>query len=118
VRAGKVLLDLKTGGFAPAHRDDLRFYALLETLRLGTPPRIVASYYLDGGRLQTEAVTEDLLRSAVERTVQGAEAIVELRHLGREAVLRPGPPCRWCPVLDTCPTGRTYLEERADQDGW
>src|SRR5690606_13016322 len=37
--AGKVLIDLKTGGFAPAHLDDLRFYALLETLRIGVPPR-------------------------------------------------------------------------------
>src|SRR5690606_30420226 len=36
--ASKVLIDLKTGGFAPSHLDDLRFYALLDTLRLGTPP--------------------------------------------------------------------------------
>ena len=28
--AGKVIIDLKTGGFAPVHREDLRFYALLE----------------------------------------------------------------------------------------
>src|SRR5690606_30617843 len=34
--AGKVLIDLKTGGTRPAHLDDLRFYALVETLRLGT----------------------------------------------------------------------------------
>ena len=60
---GKVLLDLKTGGFGPAHRDDLRFYALVETLRLGVPPRLLATYYLDAARLQQEAVTEELLRS-------------------------------------------------------
>jgi hypothetical protein len=47
--AGKVLIDFKTGGFSPAHIDDLRFYALLETLKIGTPPRLLASYYLEAG---------------------------------------------------------------------
>ena len=118
VRAGKVFLDMKTGGFAPAHRDDLRFYALLETLRLGTPPRIVASYYLDGGRLQVEAITEDVLRAAVERVVGAADAIVDLRFNGRVPVLKAGPPCNWCPALSTCATGRAHLDERLEQEGW
>ena len=48
--AGKVLIDLKTGGFSPQHLDDLRFYALMEAVRLGTPPRRLATYYLDQGR--------------------------------------------------------------------
>src|SRR3954454_18683995 len=38
-RAGKVLIDLKTGGFSPVHLDDLRFYALVETIKVGVPPR-------------------------------------------------------------------------------
>ncbi|MDP1820382.1 MAG: PD-(D/E)XK nuclease family protein [Acidimicrobiales bacterium] len=118
LRAGKVLLDLKTGGFAPAHRDDLRFYALIETLRIGTPPRLLATYYLDGGRLQHETVTEDVLQTAVERVVQGARAVVELRHEERTPVLRPGPPCRWCPLQSTCVDGQRWLEERAELEGW
>jgi hypothetical protein len=117
VRAGKVLIDLKTGGFAPSHRDDLRFYALIETLRLGVPPRLLASYYLDGGRLQEEVVSEDTLAVAFERTVAGADAAVALRHEGREPVLRPGAPCRWCPKRSECDVGQRYLEERADEDG-
>ena len=36
--AGKVIIDFKTGGFSPTHLDDLRFYALLDTLKIGTPP--------------------------------------------------------------------------------
>ena len=32
-RAGKVLVDLKTGRAYPAHREDLRFYALIEAIR-------------------------------------------------------------------------------------
>lgn len=118
LRAGKVLIDLKTGGFAPAHRDDLRFYALIETLRLGTPPRLLATYYLDGGRLQDEAVTEAVLATAVERVVQGAHLVVELRHEAREPVLRPGAPCRWCARRADCDVGRRWLEDRDDRDGW
>ncbi|MDQ2648721.1 MAG: PD-(D/E)XK nuclease family protein [Actinomycetota bacterium] len=118
VRAGKVLLDMKTGRFAGSHQDDLRFYALLETLRLGTPPRALASYYLDAGRLQVELVTENLLVAAAERVIGAANAIVDLRTSEHEPVLKPGPPCNWCPALPTCPTGRTHLDERLDQEGW
>ena len=118
LRAGKVLIDLKTGGFAPGHRDDLRYYALIEALRIGVPPRLVATYYLDGGRLQSEPVTEPLLHSALERVVAGAELALELRRDGREPVLRPGPPCRWCSVRTTCAAGQSWLAERADLDGW
>lgn len=117
-RAGKVLIDLKTGGFAPNHRDDLRFYALIETVRIGVPPRLLATYYLDGGRLQDEAVTDGLLASAVERVVHGVEAAVALRHEAREPVLRPGPPCRWCPQRDDCEVGQRWMEDRDDEGGW
>jgi hypothetical protein len=116
--AGKVVIDLKTGGFAPAHRDDLRFYALVEALRVGTPPRLVGSLYLDSGRLQVEEVTEASLAAAVERTVRGAESIVALTRGEREPVLRPGPPCRWCAVLQECSTGTAWIEERAELEGW
>jgi hypothetical protein len=118
MRAGKVLVDLKTGGFAPNHVEDLRFYALIETLRLGVPPRLLATYYLDGGRLQDEAVSEAVLRSAVERVVAGADAAVALRHEAREPVLRPGMPCRWCPVSADCGTGQRWLQARDEEDGW
>ena len=118
VRAGKVLIDLKTGGFSPTHRDDLRFYALIETLRLGVPPRLLASYYLDGGRLQDEVVSEDTLAVAFERVVDGADAAVSLLHEGREPQLRPGAPCRWCPLRVDCEVGQRFLEARDEQDGW
>lgn len=118
LQAGKVLIDLKTGGFAPGHRDDLRFYALIETLRIGVPPRLLATYYLDGGRLQDEVVTEDLLASTVERVVDGATRAVDLKHDGAEPHLRPGPPCRWCPRQDDCAEGQAWIEEQSERDGW
>lgn len=117
-KAGKVLVDLKTGGFGPRHRDDLRFYALVEMLRLRVPPRLLATYYLDSGRLQSEVVTEDLLEAALERVVDGAAAAVALKHEAREPVLRPGTPCGWCPLRQECDVGQRYLAERDERDGW
>ncbi|HEY6533211.1 MAG TPA: PD-(D/E)XK nuclease family protein [Acidimicrobiales bacterium] len=109
--AGKVIIDLKTGGHSPSHLDDLRFYALVETLRLGTPPRLLASYYLDAGRAQPEAVTEGLLRAAVARTIDGAHILHQLEVGTREPQVRPGPMCRWCPALHRCGPGRAHLGE-------
>jgi len=104
--AGKVLVDLKTGTAKPAHLDDLRFYALVETLRLGTPPLRLGTYYLDQGRLLPEDVSEGLLDSTVARVVAGVNKMVELERKLREPVRRAGPMCRWCPLLDECADGR------------
>lgn len=100
--AGKVLVDLKTGRFRPEHVDDLRFYALLETCRVGTPPRLLCTFLLDEGRPVVEAVTVDVLVAAVRRTTAAATRIVALTRQRDPATLRPGPGCRWCPVRTTC----------------
>lgn len=113
--AGKVLIDLKTGRFAPHHLDDLRFYALLETLRLGVPPRRLTTYYLDKGDFLPEAVTEALLHSTVARVGDGIVKLVELRAARREPVLRAGPTCRWCPQADACETGQAHLASYDDR---
>lgn len=112
--ARKVIVDLKTGRFALHHRDDLRFYALVETLRIGTPPRAVATSYLESGELHVEEVTEDMLATAVARTVDGVERIVGLRFGGDEPVRRPSGGCRWCPLLEQCDVGRAHLDAPAD----
>jgi hypothetical protein len=114
ITAGKVIIDLKTGGFSASHLDDLRFYALVETLRLGTPPRLLASYYLDSGRAHPEAVTESLLHAAVARTVDGALILHQLDVGTRQPVVRPGRTCRWCPALPGCGPGRAHLGEDDD----
>ena len=115
--AGKVLIDLKTGGFSPDHIHDLRFYALLETIRLGVPPMKLASYYLDSGRIQPESVTEALLEAAAERVIGAVEELVRLRHDSSTAVYRPGPACRWCPVSNDCTQGTRWLEGADERDG-
>jgi hypothetical protein len=107
--AGKVLIDLKTGGSRASHLDDLRFYALLDTLRIGTPPRLLATYYLDSGEPWCEAVSADLLRAAALRVAAGADRFAALVHDGEVPRLKAGPGCRWCPVLDDCPEGAAWL---------
>lgn len=115
--AGKVVVDFKTGRIAPAHVADLRFYALLDALRIGVPPRLLVSYYLDAGSLQAEPVTEAILDATVARTVAAAERIVELRTGEREPRLVPSGACRWCPALPGCSTGRSHLDDLSDAIG-
>lgn len=109
--SGKVLVDLKTGGFAPDHLHDLRFYALIETVRLGVPPRRVASYYLESAWMAPEDVTAGLLDSAVARTVAGARALAALQDGTAEPVRRPGAACRWCPVRSGCEPGEAWIAD-------
>ena len=110
--AGKVIIDFKTGAQRVHHTDDLRFYALLETITRGVPPRLVATAYLDSGVVRTEQVTTDVLAAALARTVGGVTALVELAT--RAPALRASGACRWCPALDACPVGSAHL---AGDDG-
>ena len=105
----KVIVDLKTGRPRPQHRQDLAFYALLETLAREVPPRMVATFYLDASEAHAEEVSERMLRSAVRRTLDAIHATIELAE-GRPPVRRPGASCRWCPVIDGCDDGRAHLE--------
>jgi hypothetical protein len=113
----KVIIDLKSGQAVTQHREDLRFYALIEALAVGVPPRKVATFYLEQGRAQPEDVTADLLRAAAARTVDGVHRMVELERLGRPARRRPGATCRWCPLATGCDEGIAHLRGRAEADG-
>lgn len=112
--AGKVIIDFKTGKFSPTHREDLRFYALLEALRT-LPPRLLATYYLDQGKPDPEEVTRDLLLSAAQRVIDGAHRYVELASGYRHPTVTPGPACRWCPVQPDCEEGTAYLNDAPDE---
>ena len=63
-----------------------------------------------------EDVSERLLRTAVRRTLDGINAIVELEAEGRPPVRRPGVTCRWCPLADTCDAGQAHLAGQRDDD--
>lgn len=112
----KVIIDLKTGRLTPTHRDDLRFYALIETLRSRRPPRRLGSYSLDSARLDDEDVTEGLLQSAVRRTAHGTLLIADLVLKTREPEMRGGFQCRWCPIVDSCEEGQRFLRSLEGDD--
>jgi hypothetical protein len=110
----KVIIDLKTGWVSQKHREDLRFYALVETLRTQVPPRKLASFYLDAGEPVVEDVTENTLLTASRRMLDGVHAEIELRFEDRPPVKRAGVSCRWCPLSTDCNEGRAYLDGRDD----
>lgn len=112
----KVLIDLKTGKLTPTHRDDLRFYALVETLRSRQAPRSLASFSLDAARLDVEEVSEGLLRAAVRRTIDGVSLMADLVTEQREPTRRAGSQCRWCPLNDSCEEGVRFLTRSSGDD--
>lgn len=112
----KLIIDLKTGRANARHREDLRFYALVETLVRDVPPRKLASFYLDAAHPIIEDVTEDVLRAALRRTLDGIHALVELEVEQRPPVKRTGVSCRWCPLQTTCVEGVAFLRGDDPED--
>jgi hypothetical protein len=116
---GKVIIDLKTGRITASHREDLRFYSLVETVKSRQTPRLTATFSLDSQRIDTEEVNVGTLRAAVRRLVEGAQLIDELDRQKRTPTRTPGAPCRWCPIASTCDVGTAYLNgESDDPDGF
>ncbi len=113
-RAGKVIIDLKTGSRTPTDPEDLRFYALIETLSVGVPPLGIGSFYVAEGRIEHELVTPEVLESALRRTVDGIGRYIELASGAREPRRSPGPACRWCPISSDCGPGQDWLAELDD----
>lgn len=110
-RGPVVIIDLKTGMDRPEHREEVRYYALLETLKTGVPPIRVASYYLDGSWFQPEDVSEDVLGAAVRRTGDAINLIAELWWAVRDPELSPGWHCSYCPAEPDCALGSVWLDE-------
>jgi hypothetical protein len=109
-----LFVDLKTGGHYSDHLHDLRFYALIQAVRIGVPPFRVASYYLDSASFVAEDVTADTLDIAARRTVEGIEKMIEVRSQQRAATINPCPRCRYCRARATCEGARSW--EARDQE--
>ena len=107
-----LIVDVKTGRPYPSHLDDLRYYALLETLRSKVPPFRVASYYLESARWQAEDITEEILEVTARRVVDGVRKLAELRRGPRAPTTTSGPQCSFCRLRDQCPGSQEWLELR------
>ena len=114
-QARVLIVDFKTGRPAISHLEDLRYYAVLETLRTGVPPFRVASYYLDSGSWHAEDVTDEILRSTTRRIADGVARIVEVRVRGAQANLTPGPQCGWCVRRQACEGAVTWAAAAEDR---
>ena len=106
-----LIVDFKTGRAYPSHADELRYYALVHTLRTGVPPFRVASYYLDSATWHHQDVTPEVLEVAVRRLVDGATKLVELQLNEREASYTPGLFCRYCALRDECEGAAVAAED-------
>lgn len=103
-RARMLLVDLKTGFRRPeVERQELRFYALLLTLKYGQPPFRWAAHYVAEGAWDVEDLRPELLDTAVRRVVDSIDQAVRLAEEDAEERLRTGRWCRFCPRRDSCP---------------
>jgi PD-(D/E)XK nuclease superfamily len=109
-RATRLAVDLKTGGAYPEFAQDMRFYALLLTLRFGVPPYRAASLFLESGTWQAEDVTEEILFHAADRVIEATRAAAGLLN-GHVPDLTPGPYCGWCARSSTCPVAELPAAE-------
>ena len=75
-RASVGLIEVKSGRARIEDREDLRFYALLETLRSGAAPFRVATFYTRTGQVDAEDVDDQLLTSAVQRVLAAIARMV------------------------------------------
>jgi hypothetical protein len=111
-RANVLIIDFKTGRMRQSHLDGLRFYALIETVRVGVPPFRLAAFGLDSGTWLAEDVDEGVLDATVRRVVDGVTKIAAVAQrdgpngADRPPRLTPGPACRWCPAAPSCASAR------------
>ena len=112
----KVIIDVKSGRLHSSHREELRFYALVEAMRTGMAPRRLASYSLVTARPEVEDVTEGVLQAAVRKTVDGIKHMVELQRDHRKPTTRSGNACLWCPLITSCKEGASFIVRRNDPD--
>ncbi len=106
-RCRMLLVDFKTGRRKPQQeRDELRFYALLSTLKYGVPPWRWGAYYVAEGAWDVEDLDPDALVAAARRVLAGVEQAVRLqieRAAEADWRLRGGAHCAWCARAATCP---------------
>ncbi|MGI9017380.1 MAG: PD-(D/E)XK nuclease family protein [Euzebya sp.] len=97
-----LLADLKTGNRSRSDRQDMRWYALLATLKYRQAPFKVATYYIDEGRWDQETVTDDVLEAAARGLLDRVVTALRLTDDPTPRELHAGPMCNWCGLAPTC----------------
>jgi len=105
-QARTLIVDLKTGmPRGQQDRDELRFYALLATLRDGRPPFRWATLYVTEGRFEEEDLSEAVLIAAARRVADAVRQAARLVGVAAESAgerLAAGDWCGRCLREDRC----------------
>ncbi len=78
-RASVEVIDVKSGRPRLDDREDLRYYALLETLRSGAPPFRTATFYTRTGQVDFEDIDDEVLTCMVRSVLSAVEQLVGVR---------------------------------------
>ncbi len=114
--ARALIVDLKTGRSYPNHLDDLRFYALVQTLRIGVPPFRVASYYLDTATFHPRTSPSRCWPSPSAAPSTGRSRWPASSRRTCPPPSPPAPPAPGAPSGTTCEGPARYQASRADPD--
>lgn len=102
-----LLVDLKTGQrYEAKERQDLRFYAVLATLKYRQFPFRWATFYLAEGAWDAEDHQAELLDGVVRRIGRAVDRLATLtfeRPDDEDLQLNGGPQCRFCSRRPDCP---------------
>ncbi len=93
--ASVALVEATSGERRQSHREDRQLDALVETLRRGVPPFVVATYFTTSGEIDVDPVTPELLIGAARRCVGGMRAMMT-PDLGRALDAGGYPYCAGC----------------------
>lgn len=104
-----MLVDLKTGSPSRTDVQDMRWYALLATMKYRQAPFRVATLYLDEAAWDHRDITEDDLGAAARDLATRLRAAIRLADDPVAVQLAAGPYCRWCGLAPDC-------EEKARAD--
>ncbi len=111
-RSSVGFVEVTSGSRRVEHRADRQFCALVETLRGGVPPFVVATYYTRSGELDVDPVSDELLVAAAHRVAAAAAA---LRTADADGALAPSAPsaCERCvTVSEWGPTHTSQVSNR------
>ncbi len=96
-----VVMEVKSGRpFLGAHATELHHYALLCLLRHRRAPAAMALWYADGTTVDVHVPGS--AGAAARRVVDAIEVLGDVWE-GGEPPLSPGPHCRWCLTVGSCP---------------
>lgn len=105
-----VIIDWKTGAWLEDSEPQLEFYVLIWALeRDEIPVRAEAVSIQTGERVGIEP-TRERAESTAREVVSMIEKLRIALRSGRDAERRPGPHCRWCPLLEGCSEGTSAVE--------